>query len=225
MAATQTVPQHLKHCNFVTITPRNGVVTLYGYGIDVHVDRGHLSIRDGMGFIVAMRDYRESAIDFDVWWLSLGWNVSLAALRWLADQDAAFIMLDRDGSTLVATGPVRPSDARLRRAQSLAHDSGIALKIATELIRQKLMAQERLARDQFQNESSTRIVANARQALNKARSSDEIRRHEAHAALAYWTACTICRSTFRRKTGDACPNTGELSVVECRRLRGHLASQ
>src|SRR6266404_7617082 len=26
MAATQTVPQHLKHCNFATITPRNGVV-------------------------------------------------------------------------------------------------------------------------------------------------------------------------------------------------------
>jgi hypothetical protein len=50
MAATQTVPQHLKHCNFTTITPRNGVVTLYGYGIGVHVDRGHLTIRDGIGF-------------------------------------------------------------------------------------------------------------------------------------------------------------------------------
>jgi CRISPR-associated endonuclease Cas1 len=114
--------------------------------------------------------------------------VSLAALRWLADQDAAFVMLDRDGSVLLVTGPVRPSDARLRRAQSLAHDSGTALKIATELIRQKLIAQERLVREQFQNESSTQIIAHARQALSKARSSDEIRRYEAHAALAYWTA-------------------------------------
>ena len=43
--------------------------------------------------------------------------VSLAALRWLVDQDAAFLMLDRDGSVLATTGPVRPSDARLRRAQ------------------------------------------------------------------------------------------------------------
>jgi CRISPR-associated endonuclease Cas1 len=97
-------------------------------------------------------------------------------------------MLDRDGSVLVTTGPVRPSDARLRRAQSLAHDSGAALKIATELIRQKLIAQERLVRTQFQNDGSIQIIVNARQALSKARSSDEIRRYEAQAALAYWTA-------------------------------------
>jgi hypothetical protein len=51
--------------------------------------------------------------------------VSLAALRWLADQDAAFVMLDRDGSVLVVTGPVRPSDARLRRAQALAPPHGL----------------------------------------------------------------------------------------------------
>lgn len=42
-------------------------------------------------------------------------------------------MLDRDGRVLLTTGPVRPSDARLRRAQSLAHESGVALKIAREL--------------------------------------------------------------------------------------------
>jgi len=46
--------------------------------------------------------------------------VSLAALRWLADQVAAFIMLERDGTALTTTGPVRPSDARLRRGQALA---------------------------------------------------------------------------------------------------------
>src|SRR5207244_2230022 len=72
--------------------------------------------------------------------------VSLAALRWLADQDAAFIMLERDGSLIAATGPVRSSDARLRRAQALASTDGIALEISKGLIRQKLSAQERLAR-------------------------------------------------------------------------------
>jgi hypothetical protein len=30
--------------------------------------------------------------------------VSLAALRWLADQDASVVMLDRDGSVLATTG-------------------------------------------------------------------------------------------------------------------------
>jgi hypothetical protein len=62
------------------------------------------------------------------------------------------------------------------------------LKIAIELIRQKLVSQERLVRDRFQHAASTQIIANARQALMKAKSSEEIRRYEAHAALAYWTA-------------------------------------
>lgn len=114
--------------------------------------------------------------------------VSLAALLWLADQDAAFVMVDRLGKVLTVTGPVRPSDARLRRAQSLAPESGAALKIAIELVRQKLIGQERLVREYFQNERSTQIIANARQALMKARSSEEIRRFEALAALAYWNA-------------------------------------
>jgi hypothetical protein len=58
--------------------------------------------------------------------------VSLAALRWLADQDVGFAMLDRRGSVLATTGPVRPSDARLRRAQALAFESGAALRIVRE---------------------------------------------------------------------------------------------
>jgi CRISPR/Cas system-associated endonuclease Cas1 len=75
--------------------------------------------------------------------------VSLAALRWLADQNAAFVMLERDGSVLATTGPVRSSDARLRRAQALAEDSGAALQLAIRLIAEKLTGQERVARERL----------------------------------------------------------------------------
>ena len=44
--------------------------------------------------------------------------ITLAALRWLADQDASFVMLDPDGSVLATTGPVRPSDAKLSPCSS-----------------------------------------------------------------------------------------------------------
>jgi len=199
MAATQTVPQHLKHCNFTTITPRNGVVTLYGYGIEVHVDRGHLTTRDGIE--IDRRQARLPRVGHGLRRLVVVGSdgmVSLAALRWLADQDAAFVMLDRDGSVLVNTGPVRPSDARLRRAQSLAQESGAALKIAIELIRRKLIGQERLVRERFQNDSSAQMIANARQALMKAKSSEKIRRYEAHAALAYWKAWHELPVTYPR---------------------------
>src|SRR5690242_16391392 len=151
MAATQTVAQrgdprnsdHIQQCQ----VPRHGVVTLYGYGIRVHVDRGHLILEDGIG---SDRRYarlprvghglrRLVVIGADGY-------VSLAALRWLADQDAAFVMLERDGSVLATTGPARSSDARLRRAQALAGQSGTALLIAREIIDKKLAAQANVAR-------------------------------------------------------------------------------
>jgi hypothetical protein len=52
-------------------------------------------------------------------------------------------MLERDGKVLATTGPVHPSDARLRRTQALAHHNGKALEISRELIRAKLEGQER----------------------------------------------------------------------------------
>jgi CRISPR-associated endonuclease Cas1 len=112
--------------------------------------------------------------------------VSLSALRWLADQQAAFVMLDRNGKVLATTGPVFPSDSRLRRAQSLAHHSGLALQIAKELINRKLISQERLVRRQFENEDAADVIAKCRNALGTARTKEEIRRFEAQAALTYW---------------------------------------
>jgi CRISPR-associated endonuclease Cas1 len=190
MAARQNVHQYRNNLNFSNIVvPRHGVVTLFGYGIRVQVDRGHLALEDGIG-----PDRRRARIPRvghglrRLVVIGADGMVSLAALRWLANQNAAFVMLDRIGKILAITGPVHPSDARLRRAQSLAQDSGAALEIAIELIRQKLIGQERLVRDQFQNNNSTEMISDARQALMKATSSEEIRRYEAQAALAYWRA-------------------------------------
>src|SRR6266852_8701297 len=98
MAATQTVPQHPHHCNFSPIIPQRGVVTLFGYGINISVDRGHLKIRDGIG--ADRREGRLPRVRHGLRRLVVVGSdgmVSLAALRWLADQDAAFVMLDRDG--------------------------------------------------------------------------------------------------------------------------------
>ena len=189
MAACQTVPQSLQHCNFTEIIPRHGVVTLFGYGINVHVDRGHLTIREGIG--TQRRFTRFPRVGHGLKRLVVigsDGNVSLAALRWLADQRASFVMLDRLGEVLATTGPVYPSDARLRRAQSLAEDSGAAMRIAVELIRRKLVAQERLVQEQFQDAASAEIIADQRHALAKANSKEEIRRYEAYGALAYWRA-------------------------------------
>src|SRR6516164_6601544 len=112
MAATQTVPQYSHDGNFRSIiTPRHGVVTLFGYGIRVQVERGHLTLEDGIGD--DRRKARFPRVGHGLRRLIVIGSdglVSFAALRWLADQDASFVMLERDGTVLVTTAPVRSSD-------------------------------------------------------------------------------------------------------------------
>jgi CRISPR-associated endonuclease Cas1 len=188
MAATQTVPQHSQDRNCPTlIAPRHGVVTLFGYGITVRVDRGHLVFQDGIG--ATRREGRLARVRHGLRRLVIIGSdgmVSLGALRWLADQDASFVMLDRVGSVLATTGPVRPSDARLRRAQSLASQSGTDLRITRGLIVAKLAGQERIAREKLHNATAARAISQARLALDSAATIPSIRGLEAKAAHAYW---------------------------------------
>jgi CRISPR-associated endonuclease Cas1 len=174
-------------------------VTLFGYGICVRVERGHLVLEDGIG---ARDKNRFPRIGHGIRRLVVVGSegtVSLSALRWLADQDAAFVMLDRDGSVLTTTGPVRPSDARLRRAQVLALQSGAALQITRELIGQKLQAQANLLVDNLQNPVAVQIVAQAQDALATAQTIEEIRFLEARAAGAYWRAWRKLPVNFPKK--------------------------
>ena len=100
MAATenlrQLAPSHNSRPEL--IAPRHGVVTLSGYGIQVRVDRGHLLLEDGIG--TDRRCVRLPRVGHGLKRLVVIGSdgmVSLAALRWLADQDTAFSMLERDG--------------------------------------------------------------------------------------------------------------------------------
>jgi CRISPR-associated endonuclease Cas1 len=171
------------------LVPRHGVITLFGYGASISVDRGHLVLEDRIGpnrrsgrfAKIGHRIKRVVAIGAEG-------SVSLAALRWLSDQDAAFVMLNRDGSVLATTGPVSPSDVRLRRAQCLAHQSDLALRIARELIDQKLRGQERVIQKYFPASSAGELIAKACNNLAVAKTSADIRLLESNGALAYWGA-------------------------------------
>src|SRR4051812_42335449 len=94
---------------------RHGVITVYGYGIQVRVHRGHLIIEDGIG--AERRHFKLPRIGHQLRRLVvIGSNgvVSLSALRWLADQGASFALLERDGTALVTTSPTCSSDGKLR---------------------------------------------------------------------------------------------------------------
>jgi CRISPR-associated endonuclease Cas1 len=171
------------------IVPSSGVVTLFGYNASASVDRGHLVLHDGIS--TTRRQGRFPRVRHGLKRLvvigSTG-MITFEALRWLAVQKAAFVLLDRDGSVLAVTGPVGPSDSRLRRAQSLAHQSGVAVQIASGLISQKLEGQEKLVRGVLRNSGVAETMAAFRASLKSANSIQEIRQLESQAAQAYWSA-------------------------------------
>jgi CRISPR-associated endonuclease Cas1 len=199
MAATKTVSQLPPSHNYPVelLVPRHGVVTLCGYGIQVRVDRGHLFLEDGIG--PDRRRYRLPRVGHRLRRLVVIGSdgmVSLAAMRWLADQDAAFIMLERDGSVLATTGPVRSSDAKLRRAQALAPSSGAALRITRELISQKLVGQEKVARHKLLDSETANAIGQFRAEVPSADSITTIRLIESQAARAYWSAWSTLPINF-----------------------------
>src|SRR5947207_10384775 len=135
MAASHTLPHPLA----IPQISKLGVFTLYGYGIRITMQAGHLQIEDGIG--PERRALRLPRINHRLKRLvCIGDDgfITLSALRWLTETGASFVMLDRLGNIRVVTGPGSSSEARLRRAQALAPGSGKALPIARELIRAKL---------------------------------------------------------------------------------------
>ena len=205
-----------------SITPHLGVVTLFGYGIQARVDRGHLLLEDGIG--AARRHARFGRIGHGLKRLVVIGSdgiVSLAALRWLADQKASFVMLERDGTVLTTTGPVRPSDARLRRAQSLASQSGTALRIASKLIEKKLFGQEQVARYKLLDVKTADMISSYRAQLAQAETPERIRLIESRAAGAYWAMWReFADQLSREKISQEYPNTGAHLELGCHRITG-----
>jgi CRISPR-associated endonuclease Cas1 len=216
MAATATVAQQLRSRNsleanatlennsqlkeFSIWKPSHGVITLSGYGIGVRVDRGHLALEDGIG--ADRRNRRLPRVGHGlkrVVVIGSDGVVSLSALRWLADQKASFIMLDRDGSVLMTTGPVHSSEAKLRRAQALALQNGVALRISRELIDRKLAGQQKVASENLHDESTALAIRRFRSELAEAESVDAVRQIESYAAKIYWVAWRSLEIMFPKK--------------------------
>lgn len=210
MAATQTVPYRPEIRNDgsrelpgqhpsppIRLTPHHGVVTLFGYGIDVRIERGHLILKDGVG--PERREGKFARVNHRIRRLVvIGCDgvVSLAALRWLADQQVSFVMLERNGSVVVVTGPVAASDARLRRAQSCALHSDAAVPIVRELIEQKLSAQERVARERLRDSRAADLIHSFIGQLPTAKSVADVRLIESQGSSAYWLGWRALRVQF-----------------------------
>ena len=203
MAASHT----LSHPPASPQISRLGVLTLYGFGIRVMMQAGHLQIEDGIGperrkFRLPRASHRLKRL------VCIGDDgfITLSALRWLSEVGASFVMLDRLGKVRVMTGPTSPSEARLRRAQALALGNGGAVRIARELISAKLSGQEALVREKLKNVSSANSIAGLQSRLANAEEIDTIRGIESRAAAEYWSAWREVPVLFARKDVNRVPS-------------------
>jgi len=186
----------------------NGVLVLSGYGLRVAVERGQLTVSDGLG-----RTRRADAFSRATCGLKrlvlLGHSgtISFEALRWLHDIGAAVVQINVDGNVIVASAPQGSDDARLRRAQALAAFNGVGLAITRGLLRDKLCGQAQvLARiphtDTLQ---AVTCIQQALQQLAQADTLDQLRLLEAQAAAAYWSCWSGIELRFATRDAARVP--------------------
>jgi CRISPR-associated endonuclease Cas1 len=208
MAAESNLLHDSESRKSIHTVPRHGTLTLSGYGISITVKSGHLWLKEGGIGNSCNRQFRLPRVGHGLRRLVVIGSdgiVSLAALRWLADQNAAFVMLERDGKVLIGTGPVHSSDARLRRAQALALTNGAALKISRELIGAKLEGQALVISDGLHKFEMASAISNLCVQLSAADTFERIRLIESQAARTYWGAWSNVSVMYPREDVNRVP--------------------
>lgn len=185
----------------------DGVLVLSGYGVRVAVRRRHLVVEDGVGrdrrwgrFSRATARLKRLVI------LGRTGTISLDSLRFLRDVGAGLIQIDRDGQVLAAFGPVGLDDARLRRAQALAPSNGEGIKIARELVRQKLSGQLSVLRRLPNADTAATIIRERLSGLQHAATPVQLRLLESAVAAAYWKAWERIPVRFARRDEPKVPD-------------------
>jgi hypothetical protein len=96
MAASTFLPQH--HTSRKSPISKHGVLTISGFGVKIRMQAGHLEIEDGIG--PERRRIRLARVGHNLKRLvcvSEDGFATLAALKWVSDIGASFVMLNRNG--------------------------------------------------------------------------------------------------------------------------------
>jgi CRISPR-associated endonuclease Cas1 len=171
---------------------REGLLVLRGHSLRLTVERGHFQVEDE-SFGVKRRA-RFSRIDRDlkrVVVLGPSGSISLDAIRWLHGVGVPLVHLHPDGTVYVAAVPEAAGVPSLKRAQALAAETGVGLRLAIDLLRDKLEGQVRvlelLPHGPAVQEARGGLL-NALQGLDQARDLPSLRSVEGVGAKAYWRA-------------------------------------
>jgi CRISPR-associated endonuclease Cas1 len=182
------------------------VVVAHGYGIKIHVQRRHLVLDDGVGRSRRTRRFHRAGNKLNRLVL-IGHTgyITLDALRWLRDVNAALVHIDADGRLLTTSVVFGPTLPPLRRAQALAAGGPAGVEIARELLTTKVGGQRVLLDELPGGETSIEPVDRALREIKCATEIPWLLGAEAQAASAYWQAWSELPTPFPTRDAGTLP--------------------
>jgi CRISPR-associated endonuclease Cas1 len=184
----------------------NGVVHYAtGYGVNVHVSRGHLIVEDGIGADRRGARYNRATgrLRRLVVVASTGY-ISFEAIRWMTDAGCALVQLDHTGRVLATSATPGNDYPALRRAQALAADQDVGVEISRQLLAAKLNGQQAVAAT-LDGDAAAAIGLHEA-GLAGCLDLDELRLVEAQAASTYWAAWRGVQVQFATRDVDRIPD-------------------
>ncbi|PKW15412.1 CRISPR-associated endonuclease Cas1 [Saccharopolyspora spinosa] len=171
------------------------VIIADGRNVQLRVERGQLSIQDGVGqhrrtrtLPKIERDVRRIIV------LSDNGYVSWDAARWCADVGITVVQADRSGRQITTAADPQPDtdDVRLRRAQAFAGDDGpnaaVGLEIAKYILARKLDGQAAIVTEYLNNPAVSDTIRQYAADVAASESVSAARVREGAAGAAYWQA-------------------------------------
>lgn len=118
---------------------------LTGHGVRLRVDHGALLVRDGCTHHPQPRRERrffpgDRGLPSRIVVLDGDGAISLDVVAWLARQGIPLVLLDWQGEVVGVLGDGAAPDPALRQAQLAARTNGVGLRLATRLIREKVVS-------------------------------------------------------------------------------------
>jgi CRISPR-associated endonuclease Cas1 len=181
-------------------TSRAGVCVVDGLGARVSVNRGALTVSDGLGEHRRERRFDKATHGLRrVVLLASTGLVTIDALHWCSRLGIGIVVLAPDGTARLASTPRLTDDARIRRTQALAQIEPYGIDVARWLISRKLIGQGALVLRRFGDSETSETIGDLALAVEEAATIDEIRQLEAVAAAAYfatWSGQAECVPVF-----------------------------
>ena len=191
----------------------DGIVIASGFGLKVYVNRGHLVVHDGIGRQRETRRLARATSGLERL-VVIGHSgfVTFEALRWIRDIGAAFCQIGRDGEVIAVSSADRLLNPKLRRAQALAADSEVGVRVVRELVVEKLRGQIALLEELRERFPDLRLATQALPIVDKSAREIEraddfrgVRGHEAVAGRWYWKTLAQVPITFDRTMSRRVP--------------------